>query len=164
MQGDARFLLDPAEAEGWLAADLRLNGSSDAADWTSLEQRDLDGSALDLGVFGGPLGDWRDVDNDRDGYDNLEGDCDDFDPAIVPEGVGGSCPTAEGCRGCANGAGGGTALAALLALALTRRQDRRAQPSTPSPDRSSGGTGRGCEAWPLESARRRGARPGRRET
>lgn len=124
--GDPAFLFDPADAEYWLAADLRLSPSSDAVDWSTLNRSDLDGTPLDLGVFGGDEGDWPDVDNDRDGYTNLEGDCADFDRSVVPDPLSGTCPAQGSCGGCASGSGGGAAGCWLLALiALTRRHDRR---------------------------------------
>lgn len=94
--GEPGFLLDPNEGLNPASADLRLSSESPTRE--VLEELDWDGSLGDLGMYGGPWGDWVDVDNDRDGYTNLEGDCDDGDPAVVPNLLTGECERSGGCQ------------------------------------------------------------------
>ncbi|MFT5586052.1 MAG: hypothetical protein ACI9VR_003648, partial [Cognaticolwellia sp.] len=93
--GDPGFLRAPNEDLNPASADLRL--SSDAPLRDALESVDWDGSPGDVGMYGGLWGDWLDVDNDRDGYTNLEGDCDDGDPEVVPNLLSGECEAGAGC-------------------------------------------------------------------
>lgn len=120
VEEDPEFLLAADDAERLGLADFRVGGESPARDAASYGS-DLDGSPADIGPHGGVYGDWPDVDEDRDGYTNLEGDCDDTDPAIVPDVWTGACPAAEGCAGCRTGAIPGL-LATLLGLLFTRRR------------------------------------------
>ena len=115
---DPQFLLPPDEAERLGLADYRLQGESLGKDVLAHES-DLDGSAGDLGPHGGRHGDWPDVDEDRDGYTNLDGDCDDADRDVVPDLWTGVCPAGQGCTTAPVGVG---ALGVLLAAVTTRRR------------------------------------------
>ncbi len=117
---DPGFLLRPDEAERQGLGDYRLAGSSPAID-AGKGGVDPDGSVADIGVHGGRYGDWPDVDEDRDGYTNLENDCDDTDRTVVPDLWTGTCPAPQGCTGCGGGATP-RLLGLLAALLLTRRK------------------------------------------
>lgn len=116
---DARFLLDPWDAEYLGAADLRLDHDSAARDAGGAGDPDSDGSPNDVGVFGGERGNWIDVDNDRDGFSELEGDCDDTDPDVL----GDPLQECDGGVGCASAPTGARWLwlAALVGLSVRRR-------------------------------------------
>jgi hypothetical protein len=116
---EARFLLDPWDADYLGAADLRLDHDSPALDAGQDGDPDTDGSQNDMGVFGGALGNWIDVDNDRDGFSELEGDCDDTDPEIL----GDPRQECEGGTGCTSAPGRGLGLwfVGLLAITVRRR-------------------------------------------
>ncbi|MCP4809643.1 MAG: hypothetical protein GY913_28245 [Proteobacteria bacterium] len=119
LDAEPMFLLRPDQAERPGLADLRLSGDSpgkDALDW----ELDLDGSPGDIGVHGGRYGDWPDVDDDRDGYTNLDGDCDDADRNVIPDLWTGACPAGEGC----STAPVPPALLAVLLVAVTTRRRR----------------------------------------
>jgi len=114
--GDADPLLDQVGADGNISEDpgffeytndgtytndvFYLTVDSlcrDAGDPTIL---DLDGSASDMGSYGGPGA--SDLDEDGDGYPVVKGDCDDSDPAVNPgqeeiwyDGVDGDCDGAN---------------------------------------------------------------------
>jgi len=120
IDADPDFLLRPDEAARLGLADLRLSGGSPGIDAGTVGV-DPDGSPADIGVHGGRWGDWPDVDEDRDGFTNLEGDCDDTDRAVVPDVWTGACPASQGCEGCGSGLAPG-ALVTLLALGATRRR------------------------------------------
>jgi len=116
---EPRFLLDPWDAEYLGAADLRLDHDSPALDAGPDDDPDADGTPNDLGVFGGALGNWIDVDNDRDGFSELEGDCDDTDPLVLGD-PRQECDSSAGCAS-APGRGLGLWLGGLLALSVRRR-------------------------------------------
>ena len=112
--GDPGFVLAPSSDTNPAGADLRLNSDAPARD--VLDTLDWDGSPGDLGMYGGPWGDWPDVDNDRDGYTNLEGDCDDGDPEVVPNLLTGECEARAGCASQGQGSASFPLLLGLLAL------------------------------------------------
>ena len=89
-------------------------------------QNNPDGSNLYLHTAQTNRSSVRPVDNDRDGYTNLEGDCDDGDPAVAPELWTEECPAPEPCGGCAGTPARGLGPWAFLALVLTVRRQRRA--------------------------------------
>jgi hypothetical protein len=99
--------------------DLRLAVHSPAIDAGPAGDPDPDGSPNDIGSFGGLWADWPEVDNDRDGWSNLEGDCDDADPDIHPDWSTGECP--QPATGCSTSAVDPRAIVALLGLLLTSR-------------------------------------------
>ena len=109
--GEPGFLRAPDEDLNPASADMRLSSDSPLRD--VLESVDWDGSPGDVGMYGGAWGDWLDVDNDRDGYTNLEGDCDDGDPEVVPNLLTGNC---EARAGCASQGPGSAPLALILGL------------------------------------------------
>ena len=109
--GEPGFLRAPDEDRNPASADMRLSSDSPLRD--VLESVDWDGSPGDVGMYGGAWGDWLDVDNDRDGYTNLEGDCDDGDPEVVPNLLTGNC---EARAGCASQGPGSAPLAVILGL------------------------------------------------
>lgn len=84
-------------------------------------------------MYGGPWGDWLNVDNDRDGYTNLDGDCDDGDPNVVPNLLTGEC---ELRAGCASQGRGSAPLPLLLGLLVLLWRLSRASP------KAAGATGR----------------------
>ncbi len=124
LDGDPDFLLSPLEAAHRGTGDLRLATSSPAVDAGPDGDPDADGSPNDMGAFGGRWGDWPDVDNDRDGWTNLEGDCNDLDPSIHPDWTTGECPEPEvGCKASPRHSSWG--FAGLLALGLVGARRRR---------------------------------------
>lgn len=129
--GEPGFLKAPSEDLNPAGADLRLTSSAPTHD--VLDTLDWDGSAGDVGMYGGPWGDWLNVDNDRDGYTNLEGDCDDGDPDVVPNLLTGEC---ELRAGCASQGRGSAPLALLLGLLALLLRLSRASP------KAAGATGR----------------------
>lgn len=114
---DPLFLLRPDEAERLGLGDYRLRGDSPGRDL--LAELDPDGTDGDLGLHGGRHGDWPDVDEDRDGFTNLDGDCDDTDPAVVPDLWTGACPASQGC---VHSPAPPALVAVLLAALATRRR------------------------------------------
>jgi uncharacterized protein (TIGR03382 family) len=121
--GDPGFLVHPLDSLKEGAADLRLGEGSAAVDAGVAEGQDADGSRADIGAHGGLHGNWPDVDEDRDGHNELEGDCDDDDPQVYPDLLTGRCPAPDRCAGCASGPGVTWPLALLLiGTALTRRR------------------------------------------
>ena len=117
------FLRSPELVTSVESADLRLRLDGAGTDAGMPDELDPDGSPADVGIFGGPLGDWPDVDNDRDGYSNIDGDCDDLDAGVLPDPVRPErCGEVSSCA-CDAGVGAGTALGPLLALlvGLSRR-------------------------------------------
>ncbi len=120
--GAPEFLLDPWDAEHLGAADLRLDHDSPARDAGSPHTNDADGSPTDIGVFGGPRGNWIDVDNDRDGFTEREGDCDDLDPEVL----GDPLQECDGRTGCSTGPGSPSPgwLLGLLGCLTRRRRSR----------------------------------------
>lgn len=121
-EGDPGFLFSPLDA-GSRVGDLRLNVLSPLIDAGPDGDPDRDGSPNDVGSFGGRWGDWIDVDNDRDGWTNLEGDCDDFDASVHPDWYTGECPQAE--PGCSSSSSEGSSRAGLVALCLVALLARR---------------------------------------
>jgi hypothetical protein len=125
---DPLFLAPPDTALKPGVADYRLQNQSPAVDAGSAYDPDPDGTPADLGLYGGRWADWVDIDNDRDGYTNLEGDCDDFDPTLIPDLLGQRCVSTDAaCDGCASGPGRSLPAWAALLLAVTvlRRRSRR---------------------------------------
>ena len=116
---DPEFLLSPLVSYRIGTGDLRLAIHSPAIDAGPAGDPDPDGSPNDIGSFGGLWADWPEVDNDRDGWSNLEGDCDDADPAVHPDWSTGQCP--QPTTGCSASPVDPRALMALLALLLTCR-------------------------------------------
>jgi hypothetical protein len=118
------FLVPPEEVATLQDADLRLLSDGPAVGFGLPGELDPDGSAADAGIYGGPDGDWPDVDNDRDGFTNLEGDCDDQDPNLVPDPHKPWLCGDQACGGCAAGGvlGGQGAAVLLAALAWRRRR------------------------------------------
>ena len=116
---EPEFLLSPPDASYMAGSDLRLDHHSPAQDAGVDHDPDADGSMNDMGVFGGRLGNWKDVDNDRDGFSELEGDCDDTDPEVL----GDPRRTCEESPGCASTPPGSSVLwlAGLLGLSARRR-------------------------------------------
>lgn len=125
---DPMFLAPPDTTLKPGVADYRLQSQSPGVDAGSAFDPDPDGTPADLGVYGGRWADWVDIDNDRDGYTNLEGDCDDFDPTLIPDLLGQRCVSTEGaCDGCASGRRPALPVWMALALAVTvlRRRSRQ---------------------------------------
>jgi hypothetical protein len=119
---DPGFLLSPLDAERRGKGDLRLGVASPLVDAGLPSEVDVDGTVADVGSFGGRWGDWPGVDNDRDGWSNLDGDCDDGDPDVHPDWRTGECPQEN--SGCSTGGGAVWRWAVglgLLALAARRR-------------------------------------------
>ena len=112
--GEPGFIEAPSEDLNPAGADLRLKSSAPIHD--VLDSLDWDGSAGDVGMYGGPWGDWLNVDNDRDGYTNLDGDCDDGDPDVVPNLLTGECELRGGCASQGRGSAPLPLLLGLLAL------------------------------------------------
>ncbi len=80
---EPQFLLDPRDAQWLGGSDLRLAHTSAAIDAGIDWDPDDDGSPNDIGAYGGAWGNWPDVDNDRDGFSEYDGDCDDRDPEVL---------------------------------------------------------------------------------
>ena len=80
---------------------------------------DADGTRNDQGVFGGAWGNWIDVDNDRDGFSEREGDCDDTDPEVLGD-PRQECEDTRGCSAAPREAPGWW-LVGLLVLSGRRR-------------------------------------------
>ncbi|MED5371489.1 MAG: hypothetical protein VX899_10775 [Myxococcota bacterium] len=116
--GEPGFLRAPDQDLNPGAADMRL-GPGDARDAGPDGMLDPDGSPLDLGIYGGDFADWLDVDNDRDGFTNLEGDCDDWNPELAPDLLSGECRAPRGCSSTGNSGVLWVALGGLL-VALSR--------------------------------------------
>ena len=119
---DPGFLLSPLDADRRGKGDLRVGVASPLVDAGLPSEVDVDGTVADIGSFGGRWGDWPEVDNDRDGWSNLEGDCDDGDPDVHPDWSTGECPQQN--AGCSTTGGLGWVWGVglgLLALATRRR-------------------------------------------
>lgn len=116
------LLLDPWDAPSVADADLRLRGGSVLRDSGPEGVADADGGPADVGATGGPWGNWPDVDDDRDGVSETEGDCDDLSASVLPDPSGEGCVVAgAGCAALGVSAGWGVVALAGLAAALRRR-------------------------------------------